>query len=339
MKRVLQILFLLLVVSVVAFFLYQRSQDDGSVINPDNLKRKVPVAAEDYELIPRDELLHDTAVARDMWKVLKTRYAEHFKDLIGRMKEAGVKPLYCWMTTEVGVSETPLQAASKPFIRALCRQYEIPFVDFSDLFIGREPTEITHMPKDGHLNEQGALLVAERMAKIIQRYQNHRATAHYPDSDRPRLMGELDPDQDRVATGGVGIPYRLITNSAGLRMKREVRFDSTGQRILLMGDSGFYFPFIDNAETPRALLQKQFPQKEVLNVSNWGYTLTDYKWQWNERAKYLEPDLVLLQSSGDDIADLYFTHQRRFSRARGQKSFRPAPVEKAFYEYLENLEK
>lgn len=338
MKRALQVLFLLLVVGVVGYFLYQRSLDKGSVINPENLSRKVPVAAPTYELIPRGELLHDTAVARDMWNVLKQRYAKHFQDLVQKLRAAKAKPVFCWMTTEVGASQTRIQAAAKPYIRSLCQQYDVAFVDFSDLFIGKEATEITHMPKDGHLNEKGAQLVASRMAEIIRRYGDHRATVNYPPSERPLLMGELEPDQDRIATGGVGIPYQLVTNSAGLRMEREVRFDSTGQRVLLMGDSGFYFPFVDNSETPRAILQRQFPEKEILNVANWGYTLTDYIWQWEERAKYLEPDLVLLQSTGDDIADLYFTHQRRFSRERNARNFAPAPIEKAFYEYLENIQ-
>lgn len=336
MKKLLQFLFFLFVAGVVGYFLYQRSQDDDSALNPENLHRRVNTDQKDYSLIPRSELLDDSLVAQKQWEELKGRYRHYFQQLMADMKSQEVQPVICWMTTEVGAAETPIQRKSKTFIKDLCRAEGVPFEDFSPLLEGRKPEEITHMPKDGHLNKQGLKLIAGRLERIIRAYDAHRSQLSFSSSERPTIMGELEPHQDVILDGGKNLPYRLITNATGLRMKRPVRFDNPGQRVLLMGDSGFYFPFVDNEATPTAILRDVFPEKEILNVANWAYTLSDYYWQWQERARYLEPDLVLLQSTGDDIADFYFTHQRRFSRDRRSRSFDPSSTEKKFYQYLEN---
>lgn len=336
MKKLLQILFFLFVAGVVGYFIYERGQDDDSVLNPENLHRRVNSEEKDYKLIPRTELLDEASIAQEQWEELKKRYRHYFKQLIGNMKREEVQPVICWMTTEVGPAETSIQRQSKTFIRGLCQEENIPFEDFSSLLEDRKPEEITHMPRDGHLNKRGLRLIAGRLEGIIREHGGHRSKLSFSPGERPTLMGELEPHQDVILDGGKNIPYRLITNASGLRMKRPVRFDNSGQRVLLMGDSGFYFPFVDNKSTPTAILRNVFPDKEVLNVANWAYTLSDYYWQWQERARYLEPDLVLIQSTGDDIADFYFTHQRRFSRDRRTRPFDPSSTEKKFYQYLES---
>jgi hypothetical protein len=340
MKTVVRIVFLLIVVGGVAYFMLNKADDKESTVNTVSKKAKkvkeVVSAEKIYDLIPHEELFDGDEVAQAQLAELKSRFEESFSDFATTLSEDNVKFVYCWLTTEVGISETRSQRMSKPFIKDLCEKYGVEFVDFSDLFIGKEPTEITHMPKDGHLNETGVELIAGRLAQIVKANQAHRSNLSFQAEDRPRYLGDLEPYEDRIVEGGKGIPYRLITNAAGLRMDREVRFDNTGARVLLMGDSGFYFPFVDNDETATHLLQEQFPQAEVVNVAGWAYTITDYLSQYEQAAKYIEPDIILLQSSGDDIADLYFTHQQRFSRDRDIKDFKPSETEKKFYEYLEN---
>jgi hypothetical protein len=51
---------------------------------------------------------------------------------------------------------------------------------------------------------------------------------------------------------------------------------------------------------------------------------------FEERAKFTEPDVVMLQTSGTDILDMFFSHRNRFSR--NAKTYQPSSVEKAYYE-------
>jgi hypothetical protein len=76
--------------------------------------------------------------------------------------------------------------------------------------------------------------------------------------------------------GGKGLPYRVKTNAQGLRMDTDVSSTKTKQRILFLGDSEMYFPFLDNKNIGTNLLQTAFPDKEMLNAANWGYSIDDY---------------------------------------------------------------
>ena len=113
-------------------------------------------------------------------------------------------------------------------------------------------------------------------------------------------------------------------------MDYDLAFPKAKQRILFIGDSGFFFPFLDNKDIATNLLQVKFPDKEFLNACNWGYALDDYITLFEERAKFTEPDVVMLQTSGTDILDMFFSHRNRFSR--NPQAHQPSAVEKAYYE-------
>ncbi len=336
MKTVVRVLVLLVILGVVGYFLLNKAEDGESVVNT-KVKQVTEVVSNEktYDIIPHEEFFENSEMAKKQLAELNERFENEFKEFVNNLNEGNVKLVYCWLTTEVGISLTQSQRMSKPFVKALCEKYNVEFVDFTNVFDGKEPTEITHMPKDGHLNETGVELVTARLAQIIEMHKQHRSTLSFEASERPRYFGDLEPYEDRIVDGGKNIPYRLITNGAGMRSDRDVRFDNKGIRVLLMGDSGFYFPFVDNDETATSLLQVKYPDSEIMNVAAWGYTISDYNSQYKEAAKYLEPDVVILQSSGDDIADLFFTHQQKYARDKRTKKFEPSETEKEFYNYLE----
>ena len=313
----------------VGYFLFNKSKDKNSSLN--KAVNTVAVTAEDYSdytIIPEDELYDKSAAADSMLPELKQRYKNYFDSLATETKAVGAKVVFCWLTTE---PYRKIQTDSKAFIQKLCSDNGIDFVDFVPLIINKKPEEITFMPKDGHMNKNGAKILADKMAEYIKKYTAVKSTKTY--SEKPKIFGDLEPNQkDNILDGGKNLPYKLTTNSQGLRMNYDLAAQKTKQRILVMGDSGFYFPFLDNDQTGTGLLQATFPDKEIINAANWGYSVDDYWSQWKEGLKYTEPDVIFLQSSGEDIANEFFTHRLKFSRHKDQ--VKPTESEKRFYTSL-----
>jgi hypothetical protein len=75
-----------------------------------------------------------------------------------------------------------------------------------------------------------------------------------------------------------------------------------------------------------------YPDAEIINASNWGYSVDDYLSLYNEKAKFLEADLVLVQTSGNDITDLYFSNRLKLSRQKD--SVKPDAAELNLYNEL-----
>jgi len=324
-----KIIVALVILGGLGYFLYNKSQDKNSSLN--KAINTIPVTAQDYSeytIVPEDELYAESAEANSILAELKLRFKTNFDSLAIDAKAAGAKLVFCWLTTE---PYKKMNSNSKEFIKQLCSEKGIDFVDFVPLIINKKTEEITFMPKDGHFNKAGAKILADKMAEYVKKYSEVRSTKTY--SDKPTILGDLDPNQkDNILDGGKNLPYKVTTNSQGLRMNYDLEAIKAKQRILIMGDSGFYFPFLDNDQTGTGQLQAMFPDKEILNAANWGYAIDDYWSQWKERLKFTEPDVVFLQASGEDIANQFFTHRLKFSRHKDM--IKPTESEKRFYSTL-----
>lgn len=330
-STIVKIIVALVILGGLGYFFYNKSKDKNSSLNKAVNTVAVSTTMEDYSdytIVPEDELYSDSAVAKTMLAELKQRYKNNFDSLATEAKAAGTKLVFCWLTTE---PYRKMQTNSKEFIKQLCAKHGMDFVDFVPLIINKKAEEITFMPKDGHFNKTGAKILADKMAEYIRKYTDVKSTKTY--GDKPKIFGDLEPNQkDNILDGGKNLPYKLTTNSQGLRMNYDLADKKTKQRILFMGDSGFYFAFLDNDQTGTGQLQTMFPDKEILNAANWGYSIDDYWSQWKERLKYTEPDVIFIQSSGEDVANQFFTHRLKFSRYK--ELIEPTESEKKFYESL-----
>ena len=277
-----------------------------------------------FNEIPREEMMADAAV----WSEMKDRYKLYLNTLNTNIKATGGKLVIMYITPETGNSSTPAQRDGRPFIESSCEEMGIDFVDLTKNLVGKDPKEVTHMPIDGHWSKVGTQIIAADLAPVIEANAAHRSTATY--AQRPEIMGDQKANQDEVLDGGKSLPYRLQTNGQGLRMNYDLAFPKTKQRILFIGDSGFFFPFLDNKDIVSNLLQDKYADKEFINACNWGYSIDDYVTLFEERAKFTEPDVVMLQTSGTDIMDMYFSHRNRFSR--NAQAWQPTATEKAFYD-------
>lgn len=327
-----KIIVALAILGGVGYFMYNKSKDKNSTLNTvANTVAVSTAAAEDYSdytLVPADELYDKSPAADSMLAELRQRYTNYFDSLAADTKSAGVKMIFCWITTE---GERKMHSQEKAYIQKLCSDKGIEFVDLVPLIKNKTAQEITFMPKDGHFNEYGCKLMADKMAEYIKKYTAVKSTKTY--AEKPALFGDLEPNQkDNILDGGKDLPYKITTNSQGLRMNYDLAPQKTKQRILVMGDSGFYFPFLDNDKTGTGQLQAMFPDKEIINAAVWGYSYYDHWLLWKERLKYSEPDVLFLQSSGADIVKQFFTHRLKYSRQK--ELIVPTESEKNYYKTL-----
>jgi hypothetical protein len=277
-----------------------------------------------YSEVPREEMEKDPALMEE----LKGRYKNHIATMNQKVSATGAKFVVMYMTPEVGNSMTNVQRMSKGFLKGVCKEMGIEYIDVTKNLGDKEPTVITNHPIDGHFSKVGAKIIAEDLAILVPKYAAQKATATY--TKRPAVFGDQAPNQNQVLDMGKKLPFRLVTNKQGLRQNHDVTFPKTKTRFLFMGDSGFFFPFVDNNDIAHEVLQAKLPQFDFNNACNWGYAIDDYISLWEEKAKYVEPDVVIMQTSGSDIIDMYFSNRNRFSR--NPQAYQPSALEKAYYE-------
>ena len=282
----------------------------------------------DYSRVPDDKIL-ENGENTPLYNELKQRYKADVVKLKQLVEGTGAKIVFMCLTPEIG-NNTLSSKYGAPYIKSVCQQLGIEFIDFAPLIATKNTKEITQWPHDGHWSKKGAIFIADNLAPIIKKYANTTSTVVYKDSERPETFGDFTPSSDEILDGGKDLPYHVKANVQGVRMDYDIKFPKKKKHILFMGDSGIFCPFLNNEFTITGVLQQQFPDMVLMNTGVIGYTLEDYVTLWNEKAKYSEPDIVFIQTNGGDITDYYFTHRNHLSRSH--KPFMPTPNEESFYQ-------
>ncbi len=295
---------------------------------------KTAALSEEYNLVPKEELLQATPQAKAMYDTLTSRYIKDLTQLKSKTESLGAKFSLVYLTPECGNSQTQSQRVGKELIEREVAAKQIDYLDLSKSIEDQDPLVVTQMPKDGHLSKEGTRIVSASLAEYLKKFQNYQAPALDALKNKPTLLGDLTPSQDEILDGGKDLPYRMITNSQGLRLKDNVTFPKKKQRILLFGDSIFFCPFLDNDNGIASQVQNLYPDAEIIPMANWGYSLDDYLTLLEERGKFLEPDVILVQTSGNDILDYYFSNRLKLSRHK--ESTTPSPLELDFYKTLQS---
>ena len=291
-------------------------------------KKKLEDLNHDYSRVP-DAMILDDGDGTLLYTELKKRYKDDAAKLKQLVEASGAKLVFVILTPNEGTGNPNNKRYGTPVITATCAQLGIECVDFSPIVARQDVHVISQIPKDGHWSKKGAEFIASLMAPIITKYSSVTSTVTYKDSERPETFGDLAPSSDEILDGGKDMPYHVIANSQGVRMDHDVKFPKKKKHVLLMGDSGIFCPFLNNEFIISNVLQKQFPDAEIMNTGMICYTLEDYVTLWNEKAKFSEPDLVIVQTNGGDITDYFFTNRNHLSRSH--KPFLPSPNEEAFY--------
>jgi hypothetical protein len=283
-----------------------------------------------FDKVPEPDDFYHSPMGLQIIDTLESRFTKDFISFNKEVKAGHAKLYVCYITSELGNSLTKCERKEKPFIKDLCEKQDVSFIDFTDDL--KNQPGITFMPIDGHFNKKGAILVANKMSGIIESNHGYRSDIDYPASSRPALLGDDEPGIDKLVEDKKGLPYKFVTNAQGLRMDGPVEFPKKKQHVLLMGDSQIYLAGVDNPETITGLLQKKYPDKTIINSSKWAYTIDDELSQWQQRTKYTEPDIVLLEVNGRNITNLYFSQKLKFHRIGGNENFAPTVLEGKFYD-------
>ncbi len=292
--------------------------------------------AEEYPKVPHDELLSDMSAGNRVYLELQERYAKGLRELKAATDRDSVKLVVVIMTPEVGKYATVENLYGIPYINQICTNEKVDVVDITPAVSEWSATaEPSYAPQYGNWSVRGAAFAATQIAPVIVRYRDARSPRDWHITERPATFGDATKEnngmdnQNDLAHGGHKRNYFLHLNTQGLRMDWDVLFPRTRQRILFMGDSRIFNPFIDDERTVTGLLQRRFPDRELLNAGNMSCSMDDYVSLYEEKARYTEPDLLILCTNGGDILDEYFSHRNRYSR--NKKCYRPTDAEKEFY--------
>ncbi len=194
----------------------------------------------------------------------------------------------------------------------LTGKHGLPLLDLSP-HVRRFPTTRTYLlPEDGHLSRFGNYLLVDALVPVLEPMLHHRSSVEL--AERPELLGDLDANLNTIFWRKAPLPCRLITNSQGLRRTTDVEFPKTRVRVLCIGDSYTFGHAMHNAQCYPQLLERLHPQLEVINAGVSGYTICDQCSYFEERGRYLQPDIVVLQVMPNDLDGFRPELQRLYCR-------------------------
>jgi len=163
-----------------------------------------------------------------------------------------------------------------------------------------------------------ALMITACIVAIFVAEGLLRATGAAPDrggvftvsADRfEEIPGIFSPNQRGVVNQIPALRYEVSTDSLGYRGQDFPRSSPEGEfRILVVGDSFVFGDFVGDGETLPAQLERALASRcnapvRVVNAGLGGSTITEHR-EMIERGLVLEPDLIVLQFSENDVFDL-----------------------------------
>ncbi|MDH3692115.1 MAG: SGNH/GDSL hydrolase family protein, partial [Gammaproteobacteria bacterium] len=267
----------------------------------------------------------------DLLKEFQGRYEEGFAKLVKETSKIDSEMLVVYVPSDDFYSKRLEMDTNRAFFSNLCEDYGVAFLDVSDGFLEYSSDVVTLLPEDNHLSRFGNKIVAKEIGQAIEAlFPDHRSAVYF--DKRPSLLGDFRPNDNSIWTLVPSLPYRVQTNSQGLRMGYDLEFPKKRQRVLVLGDSITFGPFLDNHDTYPAMLNDLYPQREFVNAGVQGYTIIEQLSLFVERAKYVEPDVTILQVLDNDLFDFFYFRLNIFDREK--RIYSPSYLEKAFLERL-----
>lgn len=265
---------------------------------------------------------------RELLLQFHAEYAAAFARLVDAVQSAKTRLLVIYLPSDNYETGTLYRRDScREFYRTLTATHGVEFLDLTDVFLKYPVTQVTLLPENGHLSRFGNQLVVEHLRPYLDVHPEVRPGVAQKD---PGRLGDLTPDQREVCLISPDMPYRVISNRQGLRMDYELAFPKEKQRVLVLGDSYTYGPYLDNHDCYPNLLDREYQDREIINAGVAGYTIHDEVGLFCGRAVQCEPDITILQVLDNDLYDLFYFQKNEYARDR--RRYAPTPAEVRFIE-------
>ena len=222
----------------------------------------------------------------------------------------------------------------KVFFAELCRENQVPFIDAAQKLRQYQPDDVFLLPFNGHLSRFGNRLIAHILEEELEKYRG--VHIKYPLSGLARQdWGNLPPNSNEIWDISPDAPYRVYTDKHGLRLKNGLYAEREGKalKILFMGDSFTFGPYLPNHDTYPEVLMQESDAYYALNAGVSGYTIRDEVFLFRNKAKYSNPDVLVLQVSDNDIYELFYYKQNQLYQDTKDTIY-PEPEELSFFERI-----
>ncbi len=266
---------------------------------------------------------------RELLAEFKNRYEQHFVELLKETKRIGSKLIVLYLPIPQKKVEKSVQDVNREFYRELAHRHDVHFLDFTEILYQYPAKHIYLLPKDDHVSRFGNQIIANELSKALSGYSDFRSEFRF--LSKPSVLGDLKPNEKRIWHFKPDCPpTEVITNKQGFRMRNDLKEAKDCQRILILGDSYTFGPYLSNCHTYPGWLQHLHPDKEIINAGHGGYGIKNEVEQFLKSAKYSEPDITILQVLDNDISQM-FSIMRTFS-GKHYKFIPPSDIEKSFLE-------
>lgn len=252
-------------------------------------------------------------------------YERDFAQLVGEVNKIGSKLVVFY---PAGESDDEKTTFHREFFSILAKKYSVDFVDMGSILRPYSIETISLSPFDPHFSRFGNYLLAVRLKKHLDTLSDYRLGN--PLQSDVRVFGDLEPGLDQIWEPKLGVPYRVKANKYGFRMDYDFPIETSKQKILILGDSASFGPYLPGHDTFPAILDRMIPEATVMNGGISGYTITSELSQFSDKAKYVNPDIVVLEVIGNDLTDLFFFKRNIFNR--DGKVIAPSLTENQFIE-------
>lgn len=273
-----------------------------------------------------DEALYGPE-GREVLDQFAKEYESHFARLVAAVREDGASLAMLHLPSPEPGPPSAAAAFCRPFYRSLAEKHGVEFLDPSEELSARPLEETTLHPEDNHLSRAGARIVASFLAARLAGRAD-RSPRAFEDPDA--RCGDLEPGARRVWVLDPRMPFFVSVNRQGFRKTEDLEFPKRRTRVLFLGDSFTFGPYLDDHDTYPALLEKAAPSLETINAGLPGYTISDEVGLYEERARRAAPDIVVLQALDNDVFGLFWFQRNEFDRKK--RRYEPTPAEAAFIE-------
>lgn len=313
----------------LSILLYAACKFKNKNINDIAFKTERNAIINKYPHIPNDDMLlgmNNNA----LYNELKERYRQSLITLKAETDNDSARLVVVIFSPEVGKELSLSNTYGIPYIIQCCNQIGIDCIDLSAAIAEKDPSQVAQVPFDGYWSKPGASFVADVIAKnVIEKYKDDKITKTYPLASKIAIFGDLPPRHDDIIEGEKDMPYRLKVNAQGLRMDHDLLFPKKKQTLLFLGGTDIFQPYIDNEFISTIILNKKYPDKEIVNAAMENYTLEDDETLYREKARYTHPDVVIVFTNGKDILGYYFSARNKYSRSK--QIYMPSEKEITYY--------